>query len=105
MSLGSAVKTGLAGCAAAFTLGALAMAQQSEEYLAYLAELEKPGPQWVVISYHFRHGDGCTTYGCVIVGPTNDEDACRNWSRLYNRGAIEDHSRCVMADPYALPQY
>ncbi len=90
--------------AAALAAGAAA-AQDNEEYLSYLSELETPGEQWVVISYHYTHGLDCTQYGCVIIGPTENKDACQEWARLYNGGDPDDHSRCVRADGYELRDY
>lgn len=79
-----------------------ASAQQGLEYSRYRAEIENPGPQWVVISYHFRHGADCTSLGCVIVGPTESQEACEEWATLYNSGDPYDHVRCTSAANYNL---
>ena len=82
-----------------------ATSQQNEEYEQFRSDFDNSGSEWVVISYHFRHGDDCTTYGCVIIGPTGDRPACEEWASLYNGADPFDHVRCVDATSYEIPQY
>lgn len=73
---------------------------QDRERAAFRAEIERPGPQWVVVSKHFRHTVRCAAGGCVLMGPTDDKGACEEWSKLYNSADVYDHSRCVPAEPF-----
>ena len=95
--------------AAFLSIGALstslAVAQDDGEYGFFKAEIDNVGAEWVVISYHFIHGEDCTTFGCIIIGPTEDKAACDEWASLYNRGNPFDHSRCVSAAGYEVPRY
>ena len=71
----------------------------------YEYELQRGPGEWVVVGTHFRHADDCTTYGCVLIGPMNDEDACKEWARFYNRRDPHDHVRCVSAENYQIDKY
>lgn len=74
-----------------------APAAADRAFEAFFAELERPGPEFVVVSNHFRHDVGCTSRGCVVMGPTDDQAACEAWSRAYNTIDPYDHTRCVQA--------
>ncbi len=84
---------------AAVALGAAAQPVDLSER-AYEAERRARTGQWVVISNHFRHSDNCTSDGCILMGPTDDRDACEAWSRQYNRVDPLDHTRCIEARFY-----
>lgn len=71
----------------------------------YERELTSTRGQWVVIGTHFRHADNCTSYGCVVMGPMNDHDACIEWSRAYNTHDPYDHTSCVDASDYEIEPY
>lgn len=88
-----------------FALGAAPARAAEVEYEEFLAELEDPGVQFVVISNHFRHSVGCTSRGCVLMGPTNDRAACEEWSKAYNRVDPYDHTRCVESGDYGEKRY
>lgn len=92
---------------AAFLMAATASAAVADEQeeQAYRMEIESPGEEWVVISYHYRHSDACTSFGCVIIGPTEDRDACQEWARAYSAADPTDHARCVSAEPYLILRY
>lgn len=91
--------------AAALIAPASALFSAELEYEQYLGELENPSAQYVVVSNHFRHDVGCTSRGCILMGPTTDRDACQEWSRAYNRLDPYDHSRCVESSDYDSIRY
>lgn len=81
--------------------GAAARAQSRDQlYEAYLAELLRPDAQYVALGLHFRHDDDCTNRGCVLMGPTDDRDACEEWVKHYNRIDPYDAARCFEATPF-----
>ena len=65
------------------------------DYEAFLAELNDAGAQYVVVSNHFRHKVACSGRGCVLMGPTDDREACRQWARSYNALDPLDYARCI----------
>lgn len=69
-------------------------------YARFLAELADPGAQYVVLSNHHRHDTGCTSRGCILMGPTEDREACREWASAYNTADPYDYARCVDAGDY-----
>ncbi|MEO1331296.1 MAG: hypothetical protein AAFW46_16725 [Pseudomonadota bacterium] len=87
----------LAAVSAASAPAALA---NEQERAAYRAAVERPGPQWIIISNHFKHSFRCFGGGCVLMGPTDDRAACEEWARDYNEGDPFDHARCVSAEPF-----
>ncbi len=95
------------GAAGALALVGLAIAAapaaeaQTDDRLRalYEASLRNPGPQWAAISNHFSHQARCYDAGCVLMGPTDDRDACEEWAKAYNRDDPYDHARCVPASP------
>lgn len=94
------MRRGFALCAlaGALALAAAASAREGERaFEAYIAELNLPRSQFVVVSNHFRHDVDCTSRGCVVMGPMEDREACEEWSRAYNRVDPFDHTRCVEA--------
>lgn len=91
-----------AAIAAAFWSGGAAgqTAGADDSYAAFLAELNDPGAQFVVLSNHFRHDTGCTSHGCILMGPTENREACEEWAANYNTADPYDHARCVDAAGY-----
>lgn len=77
----------------------IAAAQQDEAFEAYLAEMNDPNPGYVAVSNHFRHeGEApCGPDGCVLLGPTDDLEACERWSEAYNLVDPYDYTRCIAA--------
>lgn len=69
-------------------------------YEAYLRELHGVVTQYVVIGLHYSHDDNCTNRGCVLLGPTDDRDACEEWVKHYNRIDPYDAARCLEATPF-----
>lgn len=84
---------------------AAAQTTTDRDYERFLQEIETPGAQYVAISYHFRHDVGCTSRGCIIMGPMTDRHACEGWAREYNRIDPTDHARCVEASDYDQVRY
>ncbi|MEL6979247.1 MAG: hypothetical protein AAGM38_11275 [Pseudomonadota bacterium] len=76
-----------------------------ESFAAFTAELNDPGAQFVVVSSHFRHQVSCASQGCVLMGPTEDQDACEEWASHYNRIDPFDHARCVVSTEYDAIRY
>ncbi len=74
-----------------------AAAQQEAAFEAYLAEMNDPSPDYVAVSSHYRHAESgaCLPDGCVLMGPTDDKEACDRWSAAYNRIDPYDHTRCI----------
>lgn len=72
---------------------------------AFLSSLRNPGAQYVVVSNHFRHDVGCTSTGCILMGPMDDLESCQDWSRAYNSADPYDHTRCVEASDYDSLRY
>ncbi|MCI4666262.1 MAG: hypothetical protein MRY74_16235 [Neomegalonema sp.] len=86
------------GALALFSASAsYAQAPSPSSYEDYLAELRTPKPSYVAVSNHFRHDESgeCGELGCVLMGPTDDKDACERWVEAYNRVDPFDHARCV----------
>lgn len=104
-SLKSSRRVAASAASALVLLAAQPLAAADLEYEEYLAELENPSAQYVVVSNHFRHDVGCTSHGCIIMGPTTDRDACEEWSKYYNRVDAYDHSRCVESSDYENIRY
>ncbi len=79
----------------------LATAQTREQlYEAYLSELHGVATQYVVLGLLYRHDDDCTNRGCVLMGPTDNREACEEWVKFYNRIDPYDAARCVEATPF-----
>ena len=89
--------------AAALAVGALlgasfASAQPGLLFENFQAELNSPSPQYVAVSNHFRHAEvdpSCEASGCVLMGPTDDREACERWIEAYNAVDPYDHARCI----------
>ena len=75
------------------------------DYADYLAEMNDARAQFVVVSNHYRHDVGCTSRGCILMGPTEDRDACEDWATAYNTVDPLDHARCVEAADYDAVRY
>lgn len=70
------------------------------DYEAFLAELNDAGAQYVVVSNHFRHDVACSGRGCILMGPTDDQAACREWAKSYNAIDPLDYARCIESVDY-----
>lgn len=88
-------------CAPLF-LGPVTAAAQTRDqfYEAYLRELHGVVTQYVVLGLHYSHDDDCTNRGCVLLGPTDDREACEEWVKQYNRIDPYDVARCLEATPF-----
>ena len=108
---GFVLRCGAASCLA-FALLALANSTQLAkaqvaplDYEAFLAELNDAGAQYVVVSNHFRHEVACSGRGCVLMGPTDDQEACKDWARGYNEIDPLDYARCIESVDYERLRY
>ena len=75
------------------------------DFESYLAEINDAGAQYVVVSNHFRHKISCTGRGCILMGPTDDQAACKQWAKSYNALDPLDYARCVEALDYEAVRY
>lgn len=83
------------------TLIPAVQAQTREQlYEGFLGELHGAATQYIALGLHYRHDDDCTNRGCVLMGPTDDRDACEEWVKSYNRIDPYDAARCVAATPF-----
>lgn len=82
-------------------LSGAAQAQTRDQlFNAYLAELHGSATEYVALGLHYRHDVDCTSRGCVLMGPTDNRDACEEWVKHYNRIDPYDVARCVEAGPF-----
>ena len=92
--------------ALSLTAPALASAQVGPlDYESFLAEMNDAGAQYVVVSNHFRHKVACSGRGCILMGPTDDREACRQWAGAYNKLDPLDYARCVESKDYDALRY